>query len=163
MVGGPEFEPGASRSRTVVAVSSGRAARGRLSSPRLRLQSATCRYVSVDAARVATRRCYTTWAKSLRPERWAQKAALRSGIELDGVSEPHSLKPRGGIALVDRLRRHRVRVLKTRGLFDSNPIQGSAIGTWNQHTRGHSVHSLPVIASCARRVHLMSRRAREAR
>jgi signal transduction histidine kinase len=35
-------------------------------------------------------RCYTTCAKSLRPERWAHKAALRSGIELDGVSEPHT-------------------------------------------------------------------------
>jgi len=40
-------------------------------------------------------RCHTTWAKSLRPERWAQKAALRSGIELDGVSEPHTLLAAG--------------------------------------------------------------------
>ena len=54
LVGGPGFEPGASRSRTVVALGSGSVARGRLSSPRPRLQSATCRYVSVDAARVAT-------------------------------------------------------------------------------------------------------------
>ncbi len=34
--------------------------------------------------------CYTTWAKVLAARTMGTKAALRSGIELDGVSEPHT-------------------------------------------------------------------------
>jgi len=54
MVGGLGFEPGASRSRTVVAHCSRRAARGRLGSPDPSLQSAMCCHVTTEAARVAT-------------------------------------------------------------------------------------------------------------
>lgn len=52
--GARDFDPGASRSRTVVAVGSRRAASGRLVSPRPRVQSAKCRQMTADAAWVAT-------------------------------------------------------------------------------------------------------------
>ncbi len=54
MVGGPGFEPGASRSRTAIALGSVRVARGRLGSGRPLLRSAKCRHVTADAAWVAT-------------------------------------------------------------------------------------------------------------
>ena len=55
LVGNPGFEPGASRSRTAVAVGSGRSGRGRLGSLRPRLKFARCRRVTVEVAWVATR------------------------------------------------------------------------------------------------------------
>ncbi len=54
-----ELEPATSRSRTAVAVGSACAASGRLGSARPRVQSATCRQVTADAAWVAT--CVATF------------------------------------------------------------------------------------------------------
>jgi len=73
LVGGPGFEPGASRSRTVVALGSGRVARGRLVHG-VRGFRPLGRYVPVGAAWVATR----LGQRSLRPERWAGSAEVRN-------------------------------------------------------------------------------------
>jgi hypothetical protein len=55
VVGGPGFEPEASRCRTAIAIGSQGATRGRLGSLRPRLKSTTCRYMPTDAAQSATR------------------------------------------------------------------------------------------------------------
>ena len=54
LVGGEGFEPSSSRSRTVVALGSVRAARDRLGSSRPVLEFARCHFVTAEAAWVAT-------------------------------------------------------------------------------------------------------------
>jgi len=65
MVGGPGFEPGASRSRTVVALGSGEI---RQRPFEFTASAASVRQVSLGVGGCRPG-CYTTWAKSLRPER----------------------------------------------------------------------------------------------